>query len=307
MSFRSRICISLTALLAIAANGAADNSALQKETTEINQWRAQRLASLTSENGWPTLAGLYWLQQGDNSFSRTRSNQLSGNQLILDHPAIGNRLGVFSLHNDKVSFKADAGAKVTHEDQAVTTLDLVTDADGEPTTLATGSLRIFAIQRAGNIGLRVRDVASPARTAFKGLQYFPVSMDWVIDARFEAYKPHRRMAIVNIVGMTEQLASPGALLFNRNGKQFRLETLLESPTDTELFVMFADQTSGRATYGAGRYLYVPLPVAGHATLDFNRAYNPPCAFTEFATCPLPPRQNRLQLAVTAGEKKYPGN
>lgn len=299
--------IATLCLLACLGGCNRTDTSLAEESRSINEWRTQRLASLTSENGWPTLAGLYWLKQGDNSLGRERGNEPAVNQLSLDHPAIGNRLGIFSLHNDKVSFKADASAKVTHEGRQVTTLDLITDADGEPTTLATGSLRIFAIKRAGNIGLRVRDVASQARTAFKGLQYFPVSMDWVINARFEAYQPHRRMAIVNIVGMTEQFASPGALLFNRNGKQFRLETLLESPTDTELFVMFADQTSGRETYGAGRYLYVPLPVAGHVTLDFNRAYNPPCAFTEFATCPLPPRQNRLQLAVTAGEKKYLGH
>src|SRR5436190_954580 len=126
------------------------------------------------------------------------------------------------------------------------------------------------------------------------------------DARFEPYEPAHRLKIVNILGMEEDAVSPGAVLFTRDGREWRLDTVLESPGDKELFIMFADETSGRETYGAGRFLYIPLPEGGRAPLDFNKAYNPPCALNDFATCPLPPPQNRLKLRVEAGEKKYAG-
>ncbi len=284
------------ALLAGCSNHADQ---MAEETRQIEQWRSRRLASLTSETGWPTLAGLYWLRQGDNSFGRAGSNAL-----VLDHAALPDVAGVFALRDDKVSFTATEGGNITHEGQPVATLELQPDTAGQPTLLAAGSLRFHAIERAGRMGVRVRDVEHPARISFKGLSYFPISLDWRINARFEPYVPSKRIPILNIVGMTEDMESPGALVFDKDGKTWRLDTILESPTDTDLFVMFADATSGRESYGAGRYLYVAKPADNRVVLDFNKAYNPPCAFTEFATCPLPPRQNRLQLPVTAGEKKY---
>jgi hypothetical protein len=128
----------------------------------------------------------------------------------------------------------------------------------------------------------------------------------VFNAHFEPYQPARRIRITNILGMAEDAESPGAVVFVKDGREWRLDTVLEEPGDKELFIMFADATSGHATYGAGRFLYVPLPVNGAAVLDFNKAYNPPCALNDFATCPLPPYQNHLKLKVEAGEKKYAG-
>jgi hypothetical protein len=116
--------------------------------------------------------------------------------------------------------------------------------------------------------------------------------------------PERRIPIVNILGMSEEMISPGAIVFEREGRSWRLDTILEAPGDRELFVMFSDATSGKETYGAGRFLYVGLPNADRIEVDFNEAFNPPCAFTDFATCPLPPPQNRLALAIDAGELKY---
>jgi hypothetical protein len=208
------------------------------------------------------------------------------------------------LQANSVSFTASPNSGVTSEGRPVTEIQLTTDATEKPTLLTLGSLRFYAIERGGQFGIRVRDVEHPARKAFKGLTYFPISTDWRIDARYEAYVPSKHIAIVNILGMTEQMESPGALVFSKDSQVWRLDAIQESPTDTELFMMFTDGTSGRDTYGAGRYLYVPKPTGKQVWLDFNQAFNPPCAFTEFATCPLPPRQNRLQLAVTAGEKKY---
>jgi uncharacterized protein len=269
------------------------------ETTRIEQWRVKRIANLTSETGWLTLAGLYWLQEGDNSFGRAASNRL-----VLDHAALQDTAGVFELHDGRVSFTASNGSGITRDGQPVTHIELQPDTAEQPTELAVGSLHFYAIERAGKFGVRVRDADHPARKLFNGIDSFPVSTAWRVNARFEPYVPNKRIPIVNIVGMTEDMDSPGALVFDKDGRTWRLDAILESPTDTDLFVMFADATSGRESYGAGRYLYLPKPADNHVWLDFNQAYNPPCAFTEFATCPLPPRQNRLALAVTAGEKKY---
>jgi len=162
------------------------------------------------------------------------------------------------------------------------------------------------IERAGNLGVRVRDLNNPHRTGFKGLSYFPVSTAWLFDARFEPYQPAHRIKIINILGMEQEYESPGAVVFQKDGREWRLDAVLEEPGDRELFIMFADATSGHETYGAGRFLYVPLPSAGRTRLDFNKAYNPPCALNDFATCPLPPPQNHLKLRVEAGEKTYAG-
>jgi uncharacterized protein (DUF1684 family) len=172
--------------------------------------------------------------------------------------------------------------------------------------LASGTLRFFVIERAGRLGVRVRDLNSPRRLGFQGLSYFPVSTRWVFDARFEPYQPVRHIRIVNILGMEVEMLSPGAVVFASHGREWRLDTVLEDPADTELFIMFADATGGHETYGGGRFLYIPLPAGGRARLDFNEAHNPPCALSDFATCPLPPPQNRLELRIEAGEKAYAG-
>lgn len=189
----------------------------------------------------------------------------------------------------------------------VTTIDMVSDAKESPTVVSCGPLRFFIIERAGKLGVRVRDVDSPWRRNFRGLQYFPIDPDWAVEARFEPYEPQRLIPIVNVLGLEEDKVSPGALVFTRKGRQFKLDTVLESPESRDLFVMFADQTSGHDTYGAGRFIDVAFAADGKTVIDFNKAYNPPCAFNNFATCPLPPSQNRLELKVTAGEKNYLGS
>lgn len=273
---------------------------VQSEERAVQAWRAQRLANLTGDNGWLTLVGLFWLKQGENPIGRATSNAIR-----LDYEGVADSVGAIVLDGDKVRLVAQPASKALVKRSPVTNIELVPDTSGEPTIVSIGSLRFYAIERVGKLGIRVRDVASPARTQFKGLQYFPIDTSWSVNARFEPYKPAKRIAIVNILGMTEQMESPGAVVFERDGNQWRLDAVLESPDADELFIMFADATTGRQTYGAGRYIYVPKPKDEHVPVDFNRAYNPPCAFSEFATCPLPPRQNRLALSIAAGEKKYP--
>ncbi|HSY06752.1 MAG TPA: DUF1684 domain-containing protein [Steroidobacteraceae bacterium] len=273
----------------------------QAERASINQWRMQRIESLTSDSGWLTLAGLFWLKDGGNSFGRD-----PGNSLVLDNPSLAATAGSFAVSERKVRFIADPEGGVTHAGQPVETLALQSDATAEPTVLESGTLRFYVIERAGNLGVRVRDLNNPRRLQFRGLSYFPVSTDWVLNARFVRYEPVRHIRIVNILGMEEEQVSPGAVVFTHNGREWRLDTVLEQPDDPQLFIMFADATSGHETYGGGRFLYIPRPAGGTATLDFNKAYNPPCALNDFATCPLPPPQNRLKLRIEAGEKTYAG-
>ncbi len=282
--------------LAAAAGGAPDPAA---ETRAVEQWRAARVAELTSDTGWLTLVGLFWLDTGDNSFGRAPSNRL-----VLNHPALAARAGKFVVTAAGVRFQANRGSGITHAGQPVSSLELAADTAGDPTVLSSGSLRFFLIERSGRLGVRVRDIDSPRRREFAPIDYYPIDPDWAFDARFEPYEPHRRIRIVNILGLEQEMDCPGALLFNRDGREWRLDAVLEDPKDQTLFVMFGDRTNGEGTYGGGRFLHVPLPSGGRTRVDFNEAYNPPCAFNDFATCPLPPEQNKLPLRIESGEKVY---
>ncbi|HXQ63571.1 MAG TPA: DUF1684 domain-containing protein [Steroidobacteraceae bacterium] len=270
-----------------------------EDDTAIAAWRAQRLASLTDESGWLTLVGLYWLKDGANTFGRDRSNAIS-----LNDPQLGRRAGRFVLSGGAVRFEAGRGGCVQLAGRPLIAQTLQSDLSGEPTVLSCGSLQFFVIERGGQFGVRIRDRASRARREFRGLDYFPADPNWAIAARFEPYDPPHHVPIVNVLGMQIDMESPGAIVFERDGHEWRLDSLLEEPGADELFVMFADATSGHETYGGGRFLSAPLPAAGKVLVDFNKAYNPPCAFTPFATCPLPPPQNHLTLRVSAGELRY---
>jgi uncharacterized protein len=292
------------ALLVVATASAAATAAPSggQEEAAIARWRAERLASLTSDSGWLTLVGLYWLKDGANTFGSARSNAIA-----LNDPQLGRHAGRFILSTGSVRFEAERGSCVRRAGRPVLAQDLTSDGSGEPTVLDCGSLQFYVVERGGQFGLRVRDRASRARREFRGLDYFPVDAGWVIAARFEPYDPPRHVPIINVLGMQIDMQSPGAIVFERDGRDWRLDALLEQPGADELFVMFADGTSGRETYGGGRFLYAPLPVAGRVEVDFNKAYNPPCAFTRFATCPLPPPQNRVALRIVAGELRYTTN
>ncbi len=303
----SLVAIALSCLAGFPeATAAAEPEALSaaelaQEHANVARWKTQRLASLTSETGWPTLSGLFWLKPGENTFGSASSSALH-----LDNSALASEAGAFVLEGNKVRFVAHPGAGVTHDGKAITTIELAADTTGDPTLLKSGSLTFYLIERAGNLGIRVRDSENPLRTNFRGLDYFPTADDWVVNAKFEPYEPHKKIPIVNILGMREDMVSPGALVFTHGGETYRLDALLEEPAATDLFVMLADGTSGEETYGAGRFMYVPLPQDGIVRMNFNQAYNPPCAFNTFATCPLPPRQNRLAVRIEAGELTYAG-
>jgi len=268
---------------------------------EIRDWQNRRLRKLIAEDGWTTLVGLLWLDAGENSFGRAASNRI-----VMDYPGLPQQVGSFRVRGTQVNFTAAPDAAVMHAGRPVSSLGpLIDDAGGTPTLLSTGSVSFHLLERSGRLGIRVRDSAAATRVHFQGLGYFPVDEKWRLAARLEPYQPVKTVSIVTVLGMQEEMQSPGTLVFEVDGRQHRLEAVLESG-ESDYFVMFTDLTNGKQTYAAGRCLYVSPPVGGATVIDFNKAYNPPCCFTAFATCSLPQRQNRLPVAVNAGELKYSG-
>jgi uncharacterized protein (DUF1684 family) len=270
--------------------------------SEIQKWQTDRLASLTKEDGWLTLVGLFWLNEGENKFGSDPRNSV-----VLPRYKAQRLAGSLWLENGRVRLAARPGVEITAGGTPVTALDLKDDNnDNGPTILKLGSLLMNVVKRGDRLGVRVKDTESLTRSEFKGLEYYPIDAKWRMEARFEPYQPAKTIPITNVLGMMDDETSPGALAFDVGGRIYRIDPILEKG-ETDLFVMIADETTGRETYGAGRYLYVSPPDAsGRVVIDFNKAYSPPCAFTNFATCPLPPRQNHLPFRIEAGEKKYAG-
>lgn len=278
---------------------AVDASAHQND---IEKWQQTRLANLTKDDGWLTLVGLFWLKEGENKFGGD-----PGNPVVLPKDKAPGLAGSFWLENGRVRLTTRPGAEITTDGKPVSAFDLRDDnADSGPTILKLGSLLMNVVKRGERIGVRLKDSESRTRREFKGLEYYPIDPKWRIEARFEPYQPAKKIPITNVLGMTDDESSTGALAFAVDGKAYRIDPILEKG-ETDLFVMIADDTTGTETYGAGRYLYVSPPDGtGKVLIDFNKAYSPPCAFTNFATCPLPPRQNHLPFRIEAGEKKYTG-
>jgi len=264
---------------------------------DVEDWYANRVASLKSEDGWLNLIGLSWLEEGENLFG-------SGPQsdLYLDSDKFPETLGVFELEEGKVFFtpKAD-GIKIGENELKERTLIFEID-DKVVSKLAFQSLRWNIIKRADAYGVRIRDLEAISVTEFEGVERYPVSLEWRLEGKFVPYDPIREIAITNVLGQTSQNPCPGYIEFQKDGKKYQIDALEEGD---ELFLIFADETSGGETYCGGRYIYVKKPIPnGTTVLDFNKAYNPPCVFTPHATCPLPPRQNILELQITAGEKNF---
>jgi uncharacterized protein len=280
---------------------ASTDSVLAEETEytqEINRWHAKRLASLKKPTGWLSLAGLFWLAEGKSTVG---SHPTSGVIFPVDMPE---RFGTLILQDGVVSFQAIKGVDVFLKGQVVEDIVLKTDATGDPTILTYGTYQWYVIVRGEKYGIRLKNTAHPNRLNFKGIDRFDVDEAWKVQAKFEAYNPPKKIEIPNVLGTVSEDVCVGALHFEVAGKTYSLDPLGGFDDET-WFVIFSDQTSGSETYGAGRFLYVSKPDSlGMTFIDFNKAYNPPCAFTEFATCPLPPKQNKLSARILAGEKAY---
>jgi uncharacterized protein (DUF1684 family)/dienelactone hydrolase len=270
---------------------------------EIRDWQEKRRQRLLADDGWLTVSGLYWLKEGTNVMGSDPAGAV-----VLSAAEAPRRAGVLQVAGDQVTLHVEPGAPITRDGEPVMSdLILTSDAEGKPDVLALGSLRFYLIKRSKGFGIRIRDLNAPARTQFAGIETFPVDSTWRFEARFIPYQPAKPIEVPNILGTVDTMLAPGYVEFMRDGRTYRLDPVLESSDSDEFFFIFKDGTSGTETYPPGRFLYTGLPVDGRVTIDFNRAYNPPCAFTNFATCPLPPEENALDLRVTAGEKMYRGH
>jgi uncharacterized protein (DUF1684 family) len=269
-----------------------DNSTYTKE---IQQWQQKRLKSLQAEDGWLSLIGLFWLKEGENTFGADPANDI-----VFPTGKSPEVMGSFTLENGEVRVKINPEVQVLHSDSAVQEMKIFTEDMAEPLILYFGSLNWFIIKRGSQIGVRLRDAENPAVKNLSAIETFPVDPAWRVEATLEPYDPPKTVPVQNVLGMTIDLISPGVLLFELQGEIYRLETI---NSGDNLFIMFSDETSGINTYGAGRYMYVKKPGGeGKIALDFNKAYSPPCAFTDYATCTLPPPQNHIPIRITAGEK-----
>jgi uncharacterized protein len=271
---------------------------------EITKWQEKRAKGISSENGWLTVCGLFWLKEGENKFGSD-----STNMIVLPKGKVAPIAGSIWLEKGIARLEASRNSGVKVKDSLVTKIDhLFTDADTSgPTVLTIGSVNFYVIKRAEKIGIRVKDKESPNRLNFKGLDFFPIDAKWRMQAKFERYNPPKIIPVATVINTVDSDTCPGALVFEYEGKMHRLDVIHETGTDDELYIMFSDETSGKETYGAGRQLYTTLPDSTNSVIiDFNKSINWPCDYTEFATCPIPPPQNHLGFRVEAGERNYPG-
>ena len=286
------------ALIAAISAGAAAADGFSREN---DVWRAKRIAELTAPDGWLSLVGLHFLKPGENTVGHAPASDV----VLGRGPA---RLGVATLAADgKVTLQIAAGVEATIDGQVARSGELRVGAGAvKPTLVACGPVSFFVIERGGKLALRVKDSASERRARFAGVDYFPFDPAWRIEARWVAFEKSRMIPLLNVLGQTSPALVPGKAVFERAGKTYELLAIDEGPGEP-LFFVIADTTTGQETYGGARVVYAEAPKGGTGVLDFNRAENPPCAFTPFATCPLPPKENRLPFAVTAGEKVYRGS
>lgn len=266
---------------------------------EIEAWRAERTERLTQPDGWPSLVALHWLEDAEETFGSSPEAELV---LPGDDATVWGRFVIDGGDGRRaVRVEASPEAGVTHEGEPVESLRLTADVDGEPTVLERGSVQLYLIERVGQLAIRAKDLAWLEKHGEPHIESFPIDPAYRVEARFIPYDPPKKIPVANIVGQLDELDSSGAVEFEVNGETYRLDSLYDPDN---MFLIVGDKTNGETTYGAGRYMYAGPVVDGKVTLDFNKLYNPPCVFTEFATCELPPQQNKLAVALPVGEKDY---
>ncbi|MGP8094143.1 MAG: DUF1684 domain-containing protein [Candidatus Sulfotelmatobacter sp.] len=283
--------------------GADDQSSWQRD---LLAWRAQRATNLQAPEGWLSLIALGWLKEGDNSFGSAEDCRVQITGKAPAHIAIVRleKRGLRLLPPGE-GFPKD----LLVDGQPAKKQALLADDADKPSKLTIGTLTIIVIHRDEQFGLRVKDLQAPTRVGFHGLRWYAPNAAYRVHARWIPYNPPKVLDIPTVLGTTTHLPAPGVAEFTLDGQVVRLEPVLEDPKSTDLFFILRDATSKTTTYGAGRFLSTELPdhgvtQPGEVWLDFNRLVNPPCAFTPYATCPLPPAQNRLSVPIPAGEQRY---
>jgi len=268
-------------------------------TAEIQSSRAQREERLKAPDGWLSLVGLDWLSEGDNLIGADPEAVV-----FLDAPGIPQNVGTITLDKGQATLLVTGDAEVRLNDEIIELpRTLLSDADhGGPDLLRIGRLTAYVIKRGGRLAVRIKDPEAPTRLDFTGIEYFPLNPALKVEARLESFPEPRDVSIPTAVGTEDHMLCPGVLHFTVDGRELTLQPWIETPDDRDLFIVFTDGTSGRLTYGAGRFLSAELREDGMTTLDFNQATNPPCGFTPFATCPLAPPENALEVDILAGEQ-----
>jgi uncharacterized protein (DUF1684 family) len=273
---------------------------------DLLAWREKRAANLQVPEGWLSLIGLEWLKEGDNSVGSAADNKI---QIAKAPP----HLAVVHLEKGgALRLVAPAGGfpkEMVVDGHPTQEQALLSDESPNRSKLSLGGLAIIVIHRDERYGLRIKDAQAPTRVGFHGLHWYPPNAAYRVHAKWIPYNPPKMIDVPTILGTTGKMPAPGVAEFTLDGQVYRLEPVLEDPSDTDLFFIIRDATSKTTTYGAGRFLYTELPdhgvsQPGEVWLDFNHLENPPCAFTPYATCPLPPTQNRLTVAIPAGEQRY---
>ena len=266
---------------------------------DIARWRADREANLKKETGWLTVAGLSWLKEGRNTVGRGDEFDVR-----LTDNFKGKKFGEIEFRTGTATLRIEAGVDAKSDGKTISgPVNLVSDEKEKPTEIRTGSQTFYLIKREDRFGIRVKDSKSEARRNFRGLHWFPIDESYRVTARFEPFPESKEVAVPNVLGGNFKMKSPGVLKFSLKGRECALQPVDEG--DGTLFIIFRDKSSENETYKSGRFLYADKPANGQAVLDFNKAENPPCAFTPFATCPLPPPGNRLDdVEIAAGEKRY---
>jgi uncharacterized protein len=283
--------VSLLIAVTFAALDAASGDSAYR--AQIEQYRAKREAALKADDGWLTVTGLFWLKEGENTLGSD-----TGSDIVLPDTAPAH-LGSIKLDHGTSVFAASA---TSVELNGKPVREATLRSSGPPDVLSTGAIQLFLIKRGGDrYALRLRDRNSALRKNFTHIGYYPVREDWKITAKFVPYPSPEKLTFDTIIGEQETSSSPGYIEFDRDGHTYKL---LPTTQGSSLFLVIRDQTSGKSTYGAARFLHTDAPRDGVVVLDFNKLENPPCAFTPYATCPLPPPQNRLPMAIEAGELKY---
>jgi uncharacterized protein (DUF1684 family) len=292
MTKRGSILLAIVLGLFVSARAGTDY------VRAIEKWRSDEETNLRKETGWLTVAGLFWLKEGINTLGAG-----PGFDVRLTDNFKNGKFGEIDFKNGTASLKVEDGVETQSDGQNIsTTIQLVSDEKGKPTEIRTGTQTFYLIKRDERFGIRLKDSNSKARRAFKGQHWFPIDESYKVTARFEAFPEPKEVMVPNVLGGKFKMKSPGTLKFSLKGKEYSLQPVVEE--DEMLFIIFSDKSNADETYTSGRFLYADKAVNGETVLDFNKAKNPPCAFTPFATCPLPPEGNNLDVAIKAGEKRY---
>ena len=283
--------------LITAAGATAENSKSFEE--EENAWRAQRDKQMQSPKSWLSIAGLFWLKEGKNSFGSDKSNKIR----LPSHSAPA-AAGTFIFKKGKVKVVANKKAELLVEEKKIKKMVLKGDDQGEPDVVTLGKLEMWVIKREDQYGIRMRDLEAAPYKNYKGLDFYPPSEKFKIEAEFVPYPESKKVTVTTVIETENEYTSPGYVKFKVDGKEYKLDGFGEVESK-RLFILFKDRTNGKETYEPGRFMYAAIKENGKVDLNFNRAFNPPCAYTIWATCPLTPSQNWLKVPIEAGEKKYP--